>query len=359
MMRLLKRVKMWLHDVFCVGCKKKIAASYPAFDSCFYRSQLPKYSLGHIVPVTHYQMFGRYRGYLATNIIDIKYCASKYGVPECDVVNEYIFRGRFEGWDTMSPNVLSLDENTQEYLNSPRKGESQYAVALHLYHYDLWEEFEKNILEVDDLVDLYVNLIDHGGEEADLIAKKIRSSFPNAVILKFPNHGRDILPFMQLVRSGALSSYKAIIKLHTKKSRGAERWRERLVNSIMYDREHVLSLFQIMENEDVGLIGSEKDIHGGYNLWKYNIEGVKKMVAQLGLSYAGLDSYPDFLAGSIFIIKGSVLDASKNLEFESCDWPPEAGQQDGTVGHQVERLFSILCYEKGLAVRGVSPPSDQ
>ena len=63
-----------------------------------------------------------------------------------------------------------------------------------------------------------------------------------------------------------------------------------------------------------------------------------------------------FLGGSIFIIKGCLLEKLRGLQINQKDWPVEAGQIDGTKGHQIERIFSVLCIDAGLHLQGVEEP---
>ena len=231
---------------------------------------------------------------------------------------------------------------------------AKYAICLHLYHYDLWQEFEASFSAVEDLVDIFVTLTDHGQERANAMLERIRSRFPDAKVLIFPNHGRDIYPFMSLVMAGVFNGYKAVAKFHSKKSRAGENWRGRLVSSIIKDRERFLEVVELVENGGAGLVGSEEDMYGGRDFWHNNLDGVQDLCAQLNIPEEIPSKFPLFLGGSIFVVSPCIIESLTSLDLSFEDWPAEAGQVDGTLGHQIERLFSVLSYNKNLKIIGMS-----
>ena len=56
------------------------------------------------------------------------------------------------------------------------------------------------------------------GAETDALIPRIPARFPRARTLRYPNRGRDVLPFVHLVNAGVLDGYQAVCKIHTKRS---------------------------------------------------------------------------------------------------------------------------------------------
>ena len=341
-----------IHDLFCFACRRKVRKS-ALFDEAFYKGGLNRFSIGLVCPVWHYSLLGRHRGMAVSDKFDVKFCAEKYKIPQSEVFLKYTSHGFNHGWFPKKTEGIELDAETVCYLESQKeKSDAKYAICLHLYHYDLWEEFEASFAEVEDLVDIFITLTDHGDGVQEM-SNRITSRFSNAQVLVFPNHGRDIFPFQTLVQAGVFAGYKAIAKFHTKKSRGEENWRGRLVGSIIKDRNRFLEVLDLVENKGAGLVGSEVDMYGGHKFWHSNIEGVRNLCSQLNLPEAMVAEYPEFLGGSIFVVSPSVLESLGSLELTFEDWPIELGQFDGTIGHQIERLFSVICYSQNLKIVGL------
>lgn len=336
---------------------RRVLKSVPAvFDTSHYKAQLHPCSWGRFFPIEHYIFSGRFSGVSPASSVDVKYCADRYSIPEPEVLRYYLLHGRDKGWYTRPFTALTLHEETRAFLEQEEyKHSSECAVCLHLFHYDLWPYFAKKLSKLDVAFDLFVNLIEHSGGAEEII-NEIKSAFPGAVINRFPNHGRDILPFVQLVQAGVLSDYNTVIKLHTKKSNAAMSWRERLVDSLIGDTEQFETVNSHLRSNKAGLVGSSKDMYSGQTCWHHNAEGVRALCRELKVDESLVDSFPDFLGGSIFAIDGNLLDRMRHLNVTPCDWPPEAGQTDGTLGHQIERLFSIVAYSAGLKVVGLDYP---
>jgi len=111
------------------------------------------------------------------------------------------------------------------------------AVVVHLFYHDMWDEFAAALRPQRFAFDLYVTIT---GTDADTggLKRRILTQFPEARIWAMPNHGRDIFPFVHLVNAGVLDLYRAVCKLHSKKSphrRDGDAWRRALTDGILGD----------------------------------------------------------------------------------------------------------------------------
>ena len=82
----------------------------------------------------------------------------------------------------------------------------------------------------------FLSPITDKGEETDELIPRIAARFPRARILRYPNRGRDVLPFVHLVNAGVLDGYRAVCKVHTKRSphrEDGDHWRRHLIAGIL------------------------------------------------------------------------------------------------------------------------------
>jgi lipopolysaccharide biosynthesis protein len=162
-------------------------------------------------------------------------------------------------------------------------------------------------------------------------------------VLQFPNHGRDVFPFVHLLNSGLLTQYTLIGKLHTKRSthRGdGSSWLDDCLKCLLRIKE----VNALMQDKTIGMIAPAGRVGGKDYLeaswWKL-----------LGLSArAGWSLSRDevrFPVGTMFWARAEALAAIARLGLTQSDFEAEAGQLDGTMAHAIERLFGVACSKSG------------
>lgn len=198
-------------------------------------------------------------------------------------------------------------------------------VHVHIFYPQLYPELKTCLENLKGLnFDLYVTFVeDHPEIEAD-----IRSFKSDAEIIKCPNRGYDIAPFVDVLNRVDLSNYDLVVKLHTKRDvlfsyminghdLSGVKWRERLL-SFIRDKDSFTKCLQAFRNDpSIGLIGSHvlvatiKDSNPDPDL-SYLFLAASKM-----LKKTGLDPQPrkscDHLAGTMFIARSKVLMPLKSL----------------------------------------------
>jgi hypothetical protein len=228
--------------------------------------------------------------------------------------------------------------------------EAQIAIVCHVYYLSLWEELAKQIQQIPAAFDLFVTIVNQPG--AVELSEKIRSENPRARIEIIENHGRDILPFLSLLNSGALDRYYLVCKLHTKRSphrEDGDAWRRRIFFSLLDSPKNIADIIRgFNANRDLGLVVADGELCEGEKGWKANRQRSDELVKALDLR---LDDYsPCFVFASIFWARGSALKSLRKLALQAQSFEPESGQVDGTTAHAIERLFSILAMAEGLKV---------
>ena len=79
--------------------------------------------------------------------------------------------------------------------------------------------------------------------------------------LRYPNRGRDVLPFVHLVNAGVLDGYAAVCKLHTKRSphrEDGDTWRRHLIGDILPEGRTGATLARFLALPDAGDLGRRR-----------------------------------------------------------------------------------------------------
>jgi lipopolysaccharide biosynthesis protein len=353
------------------------------FDRQYYRDTNPElHPLFRAFPERHYVLFGEAEGraprsdfmprtYLRHNP-DL---ASWAGEP----FQHYVLYGHLEarqtralphaaGGLTMLPPALRRD---------PTAAPRDLAAVVHLYYPDLWPEIVAALRASKLEMDLFVTLT-HRPEKADEanetdpdsaetepesgglgihtpleeIAARITADWPGARVIAMPNHGRDIFPFVHLVNSGLLDPYRAICKIHTKRSphrQDGEAWRRHLIAGILPGAQSGALLDRFLADRAAGVWVADGQHYTDARWWGSNRDGVARLLRRVGVR-----TDPDrlsFPAGSIYWIKPLLLTMIRGLRLGLHDFEPEFGQLDGTTAHAFERVLGGLTEAADLEIR--------
>jgi lipopolysaccharide biosynthesis protein len=229
---------------------------------------------------------------------------------------------------------------------------SDVAVLLHLFYDDLAEELARRYLVHLEDADLFVSC------RFDLSAatlERLRALFPRAYFARHRNRGRDVYPFLELLRVVDGLGYPFACKLHTKRSAhradGAA-WRAQLLGALAGDRRIVDAILSRFRSEpSLGFVApqdamtdlSERDFNIGNRRW------LDTLLARLGRPELAGSYRCRFAAGSMFWFKVPALRRLLNLGLGAGDFEDEVGQLDGTLAHALERLFVVAAEAAGYA----------
>ena len=227
--------------------------------------------------------------------------------------------------------------------------EPKIAVAMHLHYLDLWPEFEALL----DAIDRPFHLILTLNRPDTALAERVQARFRDAEIVVYDNRGRDVGPFIQVLREGRLDPFDLICKLHGKKSGLSgprmilgEIWRWAsafdLIGSSDVD-DRIIADFE--RSQDTQMIGSRRfrlpnEWKGEDAAWGRNRAMILTLLETMGMAP---DSRLDFFAGTMFWVRRSALEPLKHLDLSLASFPGEAGQQDGTLQHALERILGMIC----------------
>jgi lipopolysaccharide biosynthesis protein len=228
-------------------------------------------------------------------------------------------------------------------------------VHLHVYYTDLVSELAEQLRNIEVPFDLIVT--NASGEELDEAALAA-SGARNLRILPVANHGRDIWPLIQVVNAGYLDGYDIVLKVHTKKSAWREEhatlsgsgdeWKEGFYRDLLGTTENVNEILSTMlTNPQVGVVTS-KDSIARADQWGGDLGHVRELLRRLRYDFNPDDL--EFPSGSIYWIRGFILQGLRSLMLDEPDFETEAGQIDGTTAHAIERIIGILGIEAGYSI---------
>ena len=329
----------------------------------YYRSQRPKNIAAQLLSVRHYVLYGEKQGLLPNpNFSPTAYLANNAHL--ADEIRQplwhYLTVGKAlnliatpapEDQSTLPANLESLP-----VIVSPAEmgAMARLAVVVHVFHYDLWSEIADALLAIAEPFDLYCTVTRRDG--FDRLAADIQVCFPNARVLCYPNHGRDVFPFVHLVNSGILFQYNALCKIHTKKSLHLEngfQWRQKLIQGLLPDKESSKSLLKsFLADSSVGALVSDGELLKQPSYWGWNRDRVTKELKRIGIPAKKYKLR--FPGGSMFWIKPQALELLKAMNFRAADFEREEGQLDGTLAHAIERIMGFLIQHSGQKLVEVS-----
>lgn len=231
----------------------------------------------------------------------------------------------------------------------PPIAEPKIAVALHLHYPDLWPEFEALLEAIGRPFHLILTLT----RPDAALAQRVQARFRNAEIIVYDNRGRDVGPFIQLLREGRLDPFDLICKLHGKKSDLSgprmilgEVWRQASVFDLIGSRDVVDRIVAEFErSRETEMIGSRRfrlpnEWKSEDAAWGKNKAMILNLLETMGVA---TDCRLDFFAGTMFWVRRDALEPLKQLDLSLASFPSETGQQDGTLQHALERILGMIC----------------
>jgi len=231
---------------------------------------------------------------------------------------------------------------------TPRARGIRLAVVVHAFFPDVLEEIVAQFPHIVEPFDLYVTTPHE--ELASPILRLGASHATSVTVAITENRGRDIGPFLNLLRSGAFDRYLAVLKLHTKKSRYSgqgDAWRRGLVDELIGDSLKVRRAVSLFETGAVGIVGPHGDYLSHPSFWGSNRAKVATLLEGLGAP-SGAKAHLGFFAGSMFWFAPQALKPLHAIPEQELAFDQELGQQDGTLAHALERVFAPLARAQGL-----------
>ncbi|WP_291055618.1 glycoside hydrolase family 99-like domain-containing protein [Herbiconiux sp.] len=257
--------------------------------------------------------------------------------------------------------ALYPGEWKKQFLAAPPT--SRIAVVVHVYYTDLLPQILESIAAIPVPFDLLVT--NASGEDVSIDA----AALPNAdrvQMFALPNHGRDILPLVSLANAGLLDPYELVFKVHTKKSAWREaheelggsgdQWREGFFSELAGSVETITRVLnEFATDPSLGILTSTGNVLGP-EFWGGDRDIVAALLGRIQIDFD--DEALRFAAGSIYWIRGFLLQGLRAFELAPGDFEEEAGQVDATTAHGIERILGIVAGEAGYDIRDASSLPD-
>lgn len=227
-------------------------------------------------------------------------------------------------------------------------------VHLHLYYHDQLDWFLAKLKNITCPYELFVTYVVEN-RESNTKLKKFKK---DVHLIKVPNRGYDIAPFIHILNSVNLDNYRHILKLHTKNFRSSYwcyngikyikyQWRNALVNALVGSKRIFRKNLYNLTNEFTGMIGNKNLIshRGAVANEDYRLA----MCEKLGYN-PKLDSY---ISGTMFICKSFLMkDIQRlNLSFDDFEQTVTTGIT-GTLAHAMESILGHTVENNGLKIKG-------
>ncbi|MDQ1902452.1 glycoside hydrolase family 99-like domain-containing protein [Paracoccus sp. WLY502] len=327
----------------------KAAKNNGFFDKEYYLGSYPHiHPLFKKFPLRHYAVYGEKDGY-RPNPDFSPFAYLKYNADVRDAkispLLHYSQVGRSE--NRIHKDLPEIEElsssNALNICTTGKENANPYAVVVHIYYSELWSEFEELLKSVPFEFDLYVTLT-YRGEISDNIKDLVQKAFPDAVVVQVENRGRDILPFVSLVNSGLLSSYKAVCKIHTKKSphrTDGDNWRQHLVEGLLTPDRVEKRLARFVSDDTLSIWVADGQYYDDRKWWGSNFEITRQILRRVEIELDRENC--GFPAGSMYWLKPDMIAIIKALQLGTDSFDTELGQIDGTVAHGFERAMGPLC----------------
>ncbi len=229
---------------------------------------------------------------------------------------------------------------------------SDGAVIIHLFYGDLLDEILP-YLENTKKMDLFVSL---GPNVSIDNIRHLRKTFPNCYIDAYPNRGRDLLPFINLLEVVKNYGYVYGCKLHTKKSpqrNDGNQLRRDLFESLIGTKKRVQKFMQMFEDDyELGLAAPPKlflDLSEP-NRNVLNRSWLDRLLSKLEREdLIGTYSW-QFVAGAMFWFRVDAFSWLLSLGLPADDFEYELGQVDGTLAHALERFIAFGVEQAGYRI---------
>ena len=259
---------------------------------------------------------------------------------------ELFKKGQFLAITSHVLNLFSLEkieliESTQK-LNKQKK----HALIFHLYHVDMFDEIADELVNCIDIFDIYISVTITCNIE-DI--RKIISVFPEAKIFLFENRGRDILPFLNILKEIDDLGYSSICKVHTKKSiyqKDGKDWGKFLRTELFQAKDEIVTTFE--KENSIGAFVAKNNVSSMHKYLDANKKNVKFVSKLLGVPYREDFTFP---VGTMFWARADVLSQLLNVNLDEKYFTLEGDSLDGHIEHAIERIVGLLIKFNGYEIK--------
>ncbi|MBK5355234.1 glycosyltransferase [Pseudomonas sp. TH41] len=221
-------------------------------------------------------------------------------------------------------------------------GEPPVGVVIHAYHPDGLRDILVRLIKLHERLHLYVTCV--AGRD-DTVRAQLAASGLSYSLYRVPNHGRDVLPFLQVLPFLRADNIHTLVKLHTQRP-----VRPGVANSLAHDLfDDLLSPVRFRQSVEHladparhPLLGTEKYwLPVTKNLDESTRTHLVTLSERAGFDPRGIDD-AHFFASTMFFVRTEALAPLERKHLTGKDFETERGQLEGTLAHAMERFFGVL-----------------
>lgn len=228
--------------------------------------------------------------------------------------------------------------------------QANLAIVIHAYYIDVLEQLLNRLpASIKTNAVLFITTIE---EHAVAVKKMAAATGISHEVIVFVNHGRDVLPFLKVLRLIEGRGFSHVLKLHTKKSLhrdDGDHWRNDLYEKLLDPRLVDLISPFFKNNPKVGLIAPAGYVCHLSHYWGSNRANVESLAKRLGFNRVNPEENR-FIAGTMFYARLEALRPLLQLALNDVDFETEAGQLDGTLAHAIERVIALSAETVGMGI---------
>lgn len=216
---------------------------------------------------------------------------------------------------------------------------SEGVICAHVFYEEMIDEFALAVSEIKAQYsfDVAVSIPEFWSPaSASRLVKALR---PVALVV-CGNRGRDVWPFIQVIRKISSLGYKFGCKVHSKKSphlAAGSCWGKNLISSLL-DKEAVQTVLDMWKgNPNLGVIAPSASVcTASGDTMLHNSAGVGKLLGLLGLKRSNPEK---FIAGTMFWFFFEPIKSICSANITEEHFEIETGAIDGTFAHAFERII--------------------
>lgn len=232
-----------------------------------------------------------------------------------------------------------------------RTAPPRLAIVVHAFYPEIFRKFVDRLDRLSLDFKIFVSATAPHIEEVRTILE--RKPYRKEII-EVENRGRDIAPFLLLMREIIKEEIPFVLKLHTKQSRHhtfGDSWRDDMIDYLLDARrlDELLGIFK--RHPEIGIAGPPTYLVPMHTYWRTNKDKVKWLARRMGIQTIDL-SNDTFFAGTMFLARTDALRPLINLGINLSDFEAEEDQFDGTLAHAIERAISYSVRASGFTIHG-------
>jgi hypothetical protein len=265
------------------------------------------------------------------------------------------------GWSWVE-NAWPLKEITKHAsIDMVTSGQTVSCVYVHMHYWETWPEIESVLLNDCQGLDLIIT----STEERTVEFERIRTRFLNCKIIVTENRGRDVGPFLELLRRGVFDAYDSVCKIHGKLSKKEDREtlsgtriRRYILACLLADGACGRMLDLFIADQKSGIAGPANLLlpTDGEPVKRYIKSEMKQMRRVLARAHKAFHPEDvEFFAGTMFWFRPAAFEHLKHLNISISEFQPENGSKYNTLQHAMERLFCLFAKEAGFKILKLQP----